>query len=90
MVIAGVLEFFSGNTFPFVVSCGFGKWPTLRTHPSTSELNSIPDKNTGGFWLTMGASLAPGFCSFAAYSSDPLGNPYQGLTEPGFLASFGQ
>ncbi|KAJ9614063.1 hypothetical protein H2200_002199 [Cladophialophora chaetospira] len=25
MVIAGILEFFLGNTFPFVVSCGFGK-----------------------------------------------------------------
>jgi succinate-acetate transporter protein len=27
MVIAGVLEFLLGNTFPFVVSCGFGMCP---------------------------------------------------------------
>lgn len=37
MVIAGVLEFFCGNTVPFVVSCGFGK-PTTTVSTSTSAV----------------------------------------------------
>jgi hypothetical protein len=37
----------------------------------------------------MGSTLSPSFGSYAAYSPDPS-KPYLGLSDPGFLASFGK
>ena len=34
--------------------------------------------------------MTPGFGAWSAYAADPVQNPYAGLTDPGFLASFGQ
>jgi hypothetical protein len=83
MVVAGVLEFLLGNTFPFVVSCGFGMYPLYSLGTTLTDRALI-----GGFWLTMGASNTPGFGAYAAYSPDQ-DNPMLGLSTPGFLASFG-
>lgn len=43
----------------------------------------------GGFWLTVASTLTPSFGAWSAYSTDPVNDPYSGLNEPGFLASFG-
>ncbi|KAM0801754.1 GPR1/FUN34/YaaH-class plasma membrane protein-like protein [Usnea florida] len=65
MSLGGILEFFLGNTFSFVVFCSFG-----------------------GFWFTLGSTLTPSFNAYGAYAADP-NQPTQGLTSPGFHASFG-
>jgi hypothetical protein len=40
MIIAGIFEFILGNTFPFVVSCGFGNMPlrSIDIHRKNSDL----------------------------------------------------
>jgi hypothetical protein len=38
----------------------------------------------------MGSTLVPGFGAWAAYAENPIENPYQGLNDPSYLASFGQ
>jgi hypothetical protein len=86
MVIAGVLEFILGNTFPFVVSCGFGM---SLFYANWSEGYLTLYFRTGGFWLTMGSTMTPGFGAYAAYSPDQ-DMPLLGLATPGFLASFGR
>lgn len=43
----------------------------------------------GGFWFTLGATLTPGFGAYAAYAADPT-KPMDGLTSPGFHASYGE
>ncbi|KAL9132392.1 MAG: hypothetical protein Q9175_006434 [Cornicularia normoerica] len=65
MSLGGILEFFLGNTFSFVVFCSFG-----------------------GFWFTLGSTLTPSFNAYGAYAANP-NQPAQGLTSPGFHASFG-
>ena len=43
----------------------------------------------GGFWFTLGSTLTPSFNAYGAYAADP-NQPTQGLTSPGFHASFGK
>ena len=43
----------------------------------------------GGFWFTLGSTLTPSFNAYGAYAADP-NQPVQGLTSPGFHASFGK
>lgn len=96
MVIAGIMEFILGNTYPCVVSCGFGEFQPpdnqFNKNYKFRNFQKIPPSwsnyNIGGFWFTMGATMTPGFGAYAAYSPDPS-QPTLGLTTPGFLASFG-
>lgn len=37
----------------------------------------------------MGSTLVPGTVSWAAYAKDPINDPYAGLSDPSYLASFG-
>jgi succinate-acetate transporter protein len=30
MILGGFLEFIVGNTFPFVLFCGYGEWSNIR------------------------------------------------------------
>ncbi|RDW62475.1 hypothetical protein BP6252_11908 [Coleophoma cylindrospora] len=87
MVIAGIFEFILGNTFPFVVSCGFGLSSTQQASFVSVKRLTIWYFSLGGFWFTMGATLSPGFGAYAHYSSDQT-QPLLGLSSPGFLASF--
>ena len=83
MTLGGLLEFFLGNTFAFVVFCSFGK-PSFV--PCTLCL--ILTLLQGGFWFTLGSTLTPAFNAYGAYASDPL-KPHEGLASAGFHASYG-
>ena len=83
MTLSGILEFFLGNTFPFVVFCSFGKC----THIFPSRGRLLID--TGGFWLAFGTTLTPMYNAYGAFSPDP-NNPAEGLHSDTFNASFGK
>lgn len=83
MTLGGLLEFFLGNTFAFVVFCSFGE-PSAP--PCFPRLMLMVLK--GGFWFTLGSTLTPSFNAYGAYSADPT-KPYEGLTSAGFHASYG-
>lgn len=85
MIIGGVLEFFLGNTFPFVVFCSFGS--SYRTYSDMLEERKLT--GSGGFWLTFASTLTPFYNAFGAYSPDPT-KPAEGLNSPAFAASFGK
>ena len=85
MSLGGILEFFLGNTFSFVVFCSFGEWFSIaKSTPNSYSLDS-----KGGFWFTLGSTLTPSFNAYGAYAADP-NQPSQGLVSPGFHASFGK
>ena len=57
MLISGILEFFLGNTFPFVVFCSFGGfWLSYGAV-------LMPSFNAAGFYTTSGLDNARGFDS---------------------------
>ncbi|CAH0023759.1 unnamed protein product [Clonostachys rhizophaga] len=70
--------FFLGGLL--LVLGGIGEWIIGNTFPSTVFCTF------GGFWLTMGATICPGYGAYAIYS--PSGSPSEGLTEPQFFATF--
>lgn len=82
MTLGGVLEFFLGNTFSFVVFCSFGTSATLFV---ASEIFSNELMVKGGFWFTLGSTLTPAFNAFNTYATDE-----HGLLDPDFRASFGE
>lgn len=84
MSLGGILEFFLGNTFSFVVFCSFGK-PSFPLHVDRSY--KLPDSGEGGFWFTLGSTLTPAFNAYGAYSPDD--NIAHGLTSEGFHATYG-
>ncbi|KAF8252871.1 hypothetical protein K440DRAFT_652533 [Wilcoxina mikolae CBS 423.85] len=62
MLLGGFLEFFLGNTFAFVVFCSYGE--------RLLEFCLMRDaKNVGGFFLSVGATLAPGFGALGAFQN---------------------
>lgn len=79
MTLGGILEFFLGNTFSFVVFCSFG--PFIPFSCITCKLTLL-----GGFWFTLGSTLTPSFNAFGTYNGDSYGG---GLQSPGFHAAFG-
>lgn len=81
MTLGGILEFFLGNTFSFVVFCSFGPF-ILMVGTNARHKLMLP----GGFWFTLGSTLTPGFNAFSTYSGDNYGG---GLQSPGFHAAFG-
>lgn len=82
MTLGGILEFFLGNTFSFVVFCSFGMSATLFIAKKNIS-NELMVK--GGFWFTLGSTLTPAFNAFNTYSTDG-----HGLLDPDFHASFGE
>lgn len=85
-LIGGLLEFFLGNTFAFVLFGVLGGSPF-----QTSELRVAETTYSalGAFFMSFAVTLTPSFDAFGAYSSDPA-NPAEGLMAPGFNASFGR
>lgn len=82
MTLGGILEFFLGNTFSFVVFCSFGMSLSLFV-AKWKYLNELIAK--GGFWFTLGSTLTPAFNAFNTYATDE-----HGLLDPDFRASFGE
>lgn len=85
MSLGGILEFFLGNTFSFVVFCSFGGFLPMRKIHIRQLISGVK----GGFWFTLGSTLTPSFNAYGYYAADP-NQPAQGLTSPGFHASFGK
>jgi succinate-acetate transporter protein len=51
MIIAGIFEFVLGNTFPFVVSCGFGKMSLRSIHMYKNVLTCWTQAVSGLLWV---------------------------------------
>ena len=56
------------------------------SHNTTALLTYI----TGSFYCSYGTTNIPSFASFAAFSDDPLNDPWAGLKTPAFNASYGE
>lgn len=87
MILSGLLEFLLGNTFQFILFCGYGTaFPThVRIPKQTIADTGFP----GSFWLALGATLTPYFGAYEHYSPDPT-SAAAGLSSMGFNASFGK
>ena len=86
MSLGGILEFFLGNTFSFVVFVSFGKGPFPK-HPTRSLIHDF--FMAGGFWFTLGSTLTPAFNAYGAYvENNPGTDPNAGIDSPAFHASF--
>ncbi|KAG9251372.1 GPR1/FUN34/yaaH family-domain-containing protein [Emericellopsis atlantica] len=59
---------------------GVGEWILGNTFPALVFLVF------GGYWLSLGGTLIPGYGAYATYST--TGNPAEGLEEPEFFATF--
>ncbi|KFH47467.1 hypothetical protein ACRE_016310 [Hapsidospora chrysogenum ATCC 11550] len=70
--------FFIGGLF--LTLGGIGEWILGNTFPATIFCMF------GGFWLTFGATIVPGFGAYGTYS--PSTAAAQGLDEPQFYATF--
>jgi len=70
--------FFMGGIF--LTLGGIGEWILGNTFPSTVFCLF------GGFWLTFGATIVPGYGAYGTYSTS--GNVTEGLNEPQFYATF--
>jgi len=60
--------------------------------PDYCEYDAKTVRITGGFWFTLGGTLTPSFNAYGAYVADASGlpsGPNDGITSPGFHASFG-
>lgn len=42
----------------------------------------------GGFWLSFGATIVPGYGAYGLYSANGTSDPAPGLQEPAFFATF--
>lgn len=80
LVLGGIGEWIIGRTFPLFLDGRSNAYSVGNTFPSTVFCTF------GGFWLTMGATICPGYGAYAIYS--PSGSPSEGLTEPQFFATF--
>jgi hypothetical protein len=81
-IFCGILEFFLGNTFPFVVFTSYGK---SKIHSDFQQHTAANKINPGAIFTAVAATLHPFYGSAAAYSA--TGNFAEGLTAPEFLAS---
>ncbi|TVY50968.1 Protein alcS [Lachnellula cervina] len=86
MILSGLLEFLLGNTFQFILFCGYGTaFPTHVRIPKQTIADTV---FPGSFWLALGATLTPYFGAYEHYSPDPT-SAAAGLSSMGFNASFG-
>src|SRR5690349_17827952 len=65
LFLGGLLEFFLGHTFAFVVYAAYGE----HNLPPNSHLgvSLLTSSLQGGFFLALGATLTPGFNAEAPY-----------------------
>jgi succinate-acetate transporter protein len=71
--------FFLGGLL--LVLGGIGEWLLGNTFPATVFCTF------GGYWLTFGATIVPGYGAYGSYST--TGTAAEGLEEPQFYATFG-
>jgi hypothetical protein len=88
LLIAGLLEFFLGNTFTFVVFISYGEFEPLGCIYSRSTNLMIHFFSTAGIFFALAASFQPFYNAAGAYSETGLDNAAGSLT-PGFNSSFG-
>jgi len=86
MIVSGLLEFFLGNTFQFILFCGYGTAFATQIRIRNQTLLTV---FSGSFWLSLGATLTPYFGAYEHYSADAT-NAAAGLSSVGFNASFGR
>ena len=84
-MISGLLEFFLGNTFTFVVFISYGEFePVTCISSQPINLTAL----TAGIFFALAASFQPFYNAAGAYSETGLDNASGSLT-PGFNSSFG-
>lgn len=80
--VGGLLEFFLGNTFSFVVFFIYG-----QCFVPTYKLDETDFIDEGGILFGWGATLQPFYNASGAYAPD--GSYVTGKTEPAFWSSLG-